>query len=185
MYWSSRDFQPEISYSQPHGLTYMCLCMCFIFYSLFVGLQISLYTSRNLVYTGCLCCWRQQQQFTITARYTALFLSSRRGFGVYILYQTACYLGVVGTETAASKQNHCMCSLLVYRTISLVFFFTTVFSLFLSLSFPLHPLFSTFHSFSLSLLSLFPPLSLSACGPAPAVPGKSWLWYPRKTSQRV
>lgn len=30
----------------------------------------------------------------------------------------------------------------------------------------------------------FLPLSWPAYGPTPAVPGKSWLWYPRKTSQR-
>lgn len=143
--------------------------------------------NANLIYLWRLCCWGQQQRFTARVWCTALFWSGTGGLCVYILYLTECYLGVAGTEKPTSKQNPCMCSLVFPPSI---FTSPSLFSFSIATS-PSHCVFHCLsfflsldsHRFLSFLPSFLPPSpTLPASNTAPAVPGKSWLWYPRKTS---
>ena len=174
----------------------VCVCVCVCVFQPFIASfhlrrasKFPIPSTQTLLYSGCLCCRRQRQQFTVTAWSTALFFVEREEKVFLFLFLCLCPLsncalsGCGGnTEQPASKQNPNMCSLSV--------------CFFLSLSLTPSPLllFFTFHSFSfssshrtLSLALSFLPLSL----PQPVaqlqqcLPGKSWLWYPWKTSQRV
>lgn len=102
------------------------------------------------------------------------FCRAEEVLGVCILYQTACYLGVVGTQRGlqVNKKQTLACARFRFAFLSpsLLSFFFTVFSLSLLIS--CSPL--LFHSFSFFLpsdsLSLFLPLPVSLW------PGSSCAW---------
>lgn len=143
------------------------------------GFKVPSTLKSNPLHPGCLRCERQRAQFTVTAWCAALFFSCRGGgLGVHALCQSACYLGVVGTRRSL-QVNKILCQILLDPPPTLSLFLYSVF-------FPL--LMSSLHPFSFfptSHQAVAPPSPCSPCGLAPAVPGKSWLWYPRKTSQRA
>lgn len=109
--------------------------------------------------------------------YSLIFIKQRRFWCLYSI--SICVLSGCGGNTVkpTSKQNSC-------RFFSLTISLSLLLSLSLCLLIPCSSLSTLFFFFLPPIrLSLSSP-SRPACGPAPAVPGKSWLWYPRKTSQR-
>lgn len=117
--------------------------------------------------------------------YSLVFVKQRRFWCLYPISNRVLSGCGGNTDKPASKQNPCMCSHWVCFSLTISTPSLCFLSLSLSLSASPSPCSSLLSTPFLSPFHQTLSLSLCACGPAPAMPGKSWLWYPRKTSQRV